>query len=392
MFRSAEDQAAGTGLPPARVLPTTTYPAGPAAAWATLVPAAVSGPVPDAGVQYRPVAEVRITGWYGARVPAWPTASQPEPPATTLTRPPFRHGTGSRTAPGAHWPPGAASHSAGAPPAAPAATCVRPAVASAPIVTSGVAAAARTGCPTCWRCPALVSSRCGVPAAPAPGRLFPATTTLPSGPAVRPASPLPGSAVCRQPRPPALKNAIWPECVVAASAKPSLLPVTAMTRIEVRRSGNSRPANRHCVPCSDRYVTASWRPAPAWPGRTATNVLPAAARPARAPVAPCVAGSVTGAQFRPPSVLRHTAARHDHAAAGRDPAQRRRVPAPGGGPGPVPALPGPSVRGGPDRGPWLGAGVPADRDEPGAGAGQGENRVPGRRRHRRRGLPDLAVR
>ena len=102
VFRSAENQAAGAGLPPARVPPTTTYPAGPAAAAARLVPGAVSGPVPDAGVHDVPLADIKITGWYGDRVPAWPTASQPEPPCTTLSSAPLRHDAGSRRPAGAH--------------------------------------------------------------------------------------------------------------------------------------------------------------------------------------------------------------------------------------------------------------------------------------------------
>src|SRR5262250_1016064 len=105
VFRSAENHAAGAGLPSARVLPpTTTYPAGPAAAATRLVPGAVSGPVPGAGAQDVPLADVRITGRYGARVPACPTVSQPELPRTTLTSAPPRHDAGRRRPAGAHWP------------------------------------------------------------------------------------------------------------------------------------------------------------------------------------------------------------------------------------------------------------------------------------------------
>src|SRR5262249_26669436 len=243
VLRSAENQAAGTGLPPARALPATTYPAGPAAAAARLVPGAVSGPAPDAGVQDVPLAEVRITGWYGACVPARPTVSQPDPPCTTLSSAPLRHGTGSRRPAGAHWPPGEASHKAGAPPAAPAATCARPAVPRALTVMSGVAAAVSTGCPTCCRPPVPTSSRCGrMPAGPEPGWPFPAATALPSGATVSPAIPRPGSAAWCQPWPRVLTNATWPERVTADTAKPWLLPATAVTRIEVRRSGVSLPA------------------------------------------------------------------------------------------------------------------------------------------------------
>jgi hypothetical protein len=107
------------------------------------------------------VAEVRITGWYaggtggtGARADgaalAWPIASQPRPPCATLTSAPLCHGCGSTTAAGAHRP-AEASHSAGDPPAEPAATSVRPLAARPLTVTSGVALAARTGWPTCWR-------------------------------------------------------------------------------------------------------------------------------------------------------------------------------------------------------------------------------------------------
>src|SRR5215472_14216037 len=209
VLRSAENQAAGTGRPPARALPATTYPAGPAAAAARLVPGAVSGPAPDAGVQDVPLAEVRITGWYDARVPARPTVS----------------------------------HRAGAPPAAPAATCARPAVARALTVMSGVAAEVSTGCPTCCRPPAPTSSRRGrMPAAPEPGWPFPAATALPSGATVSPAIPRPGSAAWCQPWPRILTNATWPERVTADTAKPWLLPATAVTRIGVRRSGTSLPA------------------------------------------------------------------------------------------------------------------------------------------------------
>src|SRR5215472_2337518 len=243
VLRSAENQAAGTGLPPTGALPATTYPAGPAAAAARLVPGAVSGPAPDAGVQDVPLAEVRITGWYDARVPARPTVSQPEPPCTTLSSAPLRHGTGSRRSAGAHWPREEASHRAGAPPAAPAATCARPAVARALTVMSGVAAAVSTGCPTCCRPPAPTNSRCGrMPAAPEPGWPFPAATALPSGATVSPAIPLPGSAAWCQPWPRILTNATWPERVTADTAKPWLLPATAVTRIGVRRSGTSLPA------------------------------------------------------------------------------------------------------------------------------------------------------
>ncbi len=59
-----------------------------------------------------------------------------------------------------------------------------------------------------------------MPAAPVPDWLFPATTTVPPGPAVSPATPVPGSGVCCQPRPRALKNATWDAWMVAATTKP----------------------------------------------------------------------------------------------------------------------------------------------------------------------------
>src|SRR5215831_2219459 len=243
VLRSAENQAAGTGLPPARALPATTYPAGPAAAAARLVPGAVSGPVPDAAAQVVPLADIKIIGWYGARVPARPTVSHPEPPCTTLSSAPLRHESGSRRPAGAQRPPAEASHTAGAPSAAPAATCARPAEARALTVMSGVPAAVSAGRPTCCRPPTAVSSRCGrTPAAPGPGWSFPATTSLPSGAAVSPATPRPGSAVCCQRCPRVLRNANWPACVTAATAKPSLLPATSVIRIGVRRCGVSLPA------------------------------------------------------------------------------------------------------------------------------------------------------
>src|SRR5262249_56602923 len=105
VFRSAENHAAGAGLPPARVLPVTTYPAGPAAAAVRLVPGAVSGPLPGAVAHDAPRADVKITGWYGAPVPAWPTVSQPEPPRTPLTSAALRHHVGRRTPAGGHPPP-----------------------------------------------------------------------------------------------------------------------------------------------------------------------------------------------------------------------------------------------------------------------------------------------
>src|SRR6516164_2664698 len=243
VLRSAENQAAGSGLPPVRVLPATTYPAGPAAAAARLVPGAVSGPVPDATVQVAPPAEIKIIGWYGAPVPVWPVASQPEPPRTTLSSAPLRHEPGSRSPAGAQRPPAEASQTAGAPSAAPTATCARPAEAKALTVMSGVPAAVSADLPTCRRPPTAVSSRCGrTPAAPGPSRPFPATTTLPPGTAVSPATPRPGSAIWRQRRPRALRNANWPERVTAATAKPWLLPATSVTRIGVRRCGVSLPA------------------------------------------------------------------------------------------------------------------------------------------------------
>ena len=161
------------------------------------------------------MAEVRITGrdaggaagtgaWADGAALARPIASQPSPPCTTSTSAPFRHACGSSMPPGAQWPP-EASHRAGDPPAAPAATRVRPAAASPLTVTSGVALAARTAWPTCWRVAGPMRIRCGrMPAAPDPGWLFPATTTVPLGPAVSPATPVLGT------RPPGLTNTTSP--------------------------------------------------------------------------------------------------------------------------------------------------------------------------------------
>src|SRR5262249_48637665 len=126
VFRSAENPAAGPGRPPAGVGPTPMSPGGPAAAAARLAPGAVSGPVPGALVHDVPLADIKITGRYGACVPAWPTVSQPEPSCTTLSSAPLRHDTGSWRPAGAHRPPGVASHTAGAPPAAPAAATPPP--------------------------------------------------------------------------------------------------------------------------------------------------------------------------------------------------------------------------------------------------------------------------
>ena len=176
------------------------------------------------------MAEVRITGWYaggtegtgagadGAAL-AWPIASQPWLPCATLASAPLRHACGSSAPAGAHWP-AEPSHRAGDPPAEPAATSVRPPAARLLTVTSGVALAPRTAWPTCWR-PAvgLMRIRCGrMPAAPVPGSLFPATTTAPPGPAVRPATPAPAPAVvwC-QSRPRALENATCDPCTDAAT-------------------------------------------------------------------------------------------------------------------------------------------------------------------------------
>src|SRR5262249_57254443 len=120
-------------------------------------------------------------------VRAWPTASQPERPRTTLTSAALRHDVGSSTSAGDHRPPGEASHRAGAPLAAPAATRVRPAVARALTVMSGVAAAARTDCPTGPRPPPPGARREGRGGG-GPGWV-PATPTLPPGAGGRPAPP-----------------------------------------------------------------------------------------------------------------------------------------------------------------------------------------------------------
>src|SRR5262249_56681478 len=72
VFRSAENHAAGAGLPPARVLPVTTYPAGPAAAAVRLVPVAVSGPLPRPVAHDAPRAHRHITRRDPARAPARP--------------------------------------------------------------------------------------------------------------------------------------------------------------------------------------------------------------------------------------------------------------------------------------------------------------------------------
>src|SRR5262249_2404970 len=266
VFRSAENHAAGGGLPPGRVLTVTTYPAGPAAAAVRLVPGAVSVPLPGAGAHDAPRADVRITGWYGARVPAWPTVSQPEPPRSTLTSAPLRHDVGSSTSAGDHRPPGEASHRAGAPPAAPAAAWVRSAVARGVTRRVGAAAAggggagelpwlpggaaaARPARPPGRPPPPPVTSRYGRVRAD-PG-WFPATTTLPPGPAVSPATPLPGSAICCHRRPCALKNATRPEWVAPATAQPPLFPATVVTRLQGRRSGASLPTSRHREPRAD---------------------------------------------------------------------------------------------------------------------------------------------
>src|SRR5690349_18996372 len=184
------------------------------------------------GVQYVPVAEVRMTGWDaggaagtgacadGATLPR-PIASQPSPPCATLTSAPFRHACGSNTPTGAHRPD-EASHRAGDPPAAPAATSERPPAARPLTVRSGVAVAARTAWPTCSRAVGLMRIRCGrKPPAPVPGWLFPATTTVPPGPAARPATPVPAPAVvwC-QSRPRVLENATSDPCTAAATTKP----------------------------------------------------------------------------------------------------------------------------------------------------------------------------
>src|SRR5262249_3137004 len=115
---------------------------------------------------------------------------------------------------------------------------------------SGVGAAARTAAAPGGPPPPPVTSRSGRVRAD-PG-WFPATTTLPPGPAVSPATPLPGSAICCHRRPCALKNATWPEWVTPATAKPPLFPATGVTCIEVRRGGASLPTYRHREPCADR--------------------------------------------------------------------------------------------------------------------------------------------
>src|SRR6185437_16680547 len=86
-----------------------------------------------------------------------------------------------------------------------------------------------------------------------PGWLFPATTTVPPGPAARPASPVPAPAVvwC-QPRPRALENATSEPCTDAATTKPWALPDTAVTWSEVRLTGVSLPAYRQVTPWADR--------------------------------------------------------------------------------------------------------------------------------------------
>jgi hypothetical protein len=91
-----------------------------------------------------------------------------------------------------------------------------------------------------------------MPAAPVPGSLFPATTTAPPGPAVRPATPTPApAAVWCQSRPRTLENATCDPRTDAATTKPWLLPDTSVTWSEVRLTGVSLPAYRQVAPWAD---------------------------------------------------------------------------------------------------------------------------------------------
>src|SRR5262249_48525854 len=149
VFRSAENHAAGAGLPPARVLPVTTYPAGPAAAAVRPVPGAVSGPLPRPGAHDPPPAHVQIT------------RRDPSPaPRRTPTRAPRRAagaGGGGWGAP--RGPRGEPGRGGGPPRAAPGAPGVRRGGAGALTVMPGGAAGAGTDCPPGRRPPPPVTSR-----------------------------------------------------------------------------------------------------------------------------------------------------------------------------------------------------------------------------------------
>src|SRR5215467_902514 len=247
--RPIEYQAAGAGLPPgAGALPTTTYAAGPTAAWVSAVPGAANCSAPAAGRQVRPSADVTATAAGGgnpgcAGGPAWPTASQPEPPGTTPVRLPRCQAAGMEIVAGAQRPPAGAHHKAGAPSAVPAATCSAPAAARLFTVTSAVLAAASTAAPTvvwCAAVPAPASRRYGLASAVSePGRCrSPAATTMEPGATVTPVTivlaALPWSAVLRQPRPVALTKATRETGVVPDTTNARALADTVRTRSGTR--------------------------------------------------------------------------------------------------------------------------------------------------------------
>src|ERR1700761_29158 len=181
-------------------------------------------------------------------------------------------------------------------------------------------------------CPAwsTVSTGCWPLAAAA----LPAATTVPPTVVPRPATVAAVAlvsvpAACQE-APLALVNAStapWLAAAIAAPADPPAVPARHYAGRRPAPAGSPPPRdpprtpaprsgaragpvivapNFQVRPSGEVNATASARPC-AWPGRTATNVLPATASPAIEPEAPLLAGTVTGDQVPPPLVLLQTA-------------------------------------------------------------------------------------